>query len=97
MQCTGLCVVGDVFRMGLKGQACPLERAQIDVSSIPLYPLINRPKLSRRHKRIAEQHTDGLSGEESQKHAYLVKDVMSERGESCKKNEASLPGRGLSR
>ncbi len=34
---TGLCVLGYVFRMGLKGQACPLERAQVDVSRIPLY------------------------------------------------------------
>ena len=46
--------------MGLKGQACPLERAQVDVSRIPVYPLINRPKLSKRHELIADQYTDAV-------------------------------------
>lgn len=44
---TGLFVLGYVFRMGLAGQACPLERTQTDVSLIPVYHLINRPKLSK--------------------------------------------------
>ena len=66
---TGLCVLGYVFRMGLKGQACPLERAQVDVSRIPLYHLINRPKLSKLQELIADQYTDGLSREDTQKQA----------------------------
>jgi len=57
---TGLFVLGYVFRMGLKGQACPLERAQLDVSRIPFYHLLNRPKLSKLQERIAEQYTDEL-------------------------------------
>jgi len=69
MKLTGLCVLGYVFRMGLKGQACPLERAQVDVSRIPLYHLINRPKLSKLQELIAEQYTDGLSREDTQKQA----------------------------
>ena len=58
---TGLFVLGDVFRMGLAGQACPLERTQIDVSMIPCYHLINRPKLSKLQGLIAEQYDDGCS------------------------------------
>jgi transposase-like protein len=58
---TGLFVLGYVFRMGLAGQACPLERAQTDVSMIPFYHLINRPKLSKLQKLIAEQYDDGCS------------------------------------
>ena len=69
MKLTGLFVLGYVFRMGLKGQACPLERAQVDVSRIPLYHLINRPKLSKLQELIAEQYTDGLSREDTQKQA----------------------------
>jgi transposase-like protein len=61
---TGLFVLGYVFRRGLHGQACPLERAQADVSLIPLYHLINRPKLSRLHELIAEQYHDGSSAEQ---------------------------------
>jgi transposase-like protein len=64
---TGLFVLGSVFRMGLAGQACPLERTQIDVSMIPFYHLINRPKLSKLQERIAEQYHDGYSAE--QEHA----------------------------
>ncbi len=64
---TGLFVLGYVFRMGLDGQACPLERAQTDVSLIPLYHLINRPKLSKLQELIAEQYHDGDSAE--QEHA----------------------------
>jgi transposase-like protein len=64
---TGLFVLGSVFRMGLAGQACPLERTQIDVSMIPFYHLINRPKLSKLQARIAEQYHDGYSAE--QEHA----------------------------
>jgi transposase-like protein len=58
---TGLFVLGYVFRMGLAGQACPLERAQTDVSMIPFYHLINRPKLSKLQELIAEQYHDGYS------------------------------------
>lgn len=66
---TGLFVLGYVFRMGLKGQACPLERAQVDVSRIPLYHLLNRPNVSKLQELIAEQYTDGLSKEDRQKQA----------------------------
>ena len=61
---TGLFVLGYVFRMGLDGQACPLERDQTDVSLIPFYHLINRPKLSKLQERIAEQYHDGYSAEQ---------------------------------
>ena len=61
---TGLFVLGYVFRMGLAGQACPLERAQTDVSLIPFYHLINRPKLSKLQELIAEQYHDGNSTEQ---------------------------------
>jgi transposase-like protein len=64
---TGLFVLGSVFRMGLDGQACPLERSQTDVSLIPFYHLINRPKLSTLQELIAEQYHDGYSAE--QEHA----------------------------
>jgi len=60
---TGLFVLGHVFRMGLHGQACPLERAQADVSLIPFYHLINRPKLSKLQELIAEQYHDGHTTE----------------------------------
>ena len=66
---TGLFVLGYVFRMGLKGQACPLERAQVDVSRIPLYHLINRPKLSKLQELIADQYTDAFVSEAAQKQA----------------------------
>jgi transposase-like protein len=58
---TGLFLLRHLFRMGLDGQACPLERAQIDVSLIPCYHLINRPQLSKLHELIAEQYYDGDS------------------------------------
>jgi transposase-like protein len=64
---TGLFVLGYVFRMGRAGQACPLERTQTDVSMIPFYHLINRPKLSKLQELIAEQYDDGGSAE--QEHA----------------------------
>jgi hypothetical protein len=63
---TGLFVLGYLFRMGLDGQACPLERAQTDVSLIPCYHLINRPKLSKLQELIAEQYHDGYSAEQEQ-------------------------------
>jgi len=66
---TGLCVLGYVFRIGLKGQACPLERAQVDVSHIPLYHLMNRPKLSKLQECIADQYTDALVSEAAPKQA----------------------------
>ena len=61
---TGLFGLGSVFRMGLAGQACPLERTQIDVSMIPFYHLINRPQLSKLQELIADQYHDGYSAEQ---------------------------------
>lgn len=61
---SGLFVVSHVFRMGLHGQACPLERAQTDVSLIPLYHLINRPKLSKLQELIAQQYHGEDSAEQ---------------------------------
>lgn len=58
---TALFVVGAVFRMGLAGQACPLERTQTNVSMIPFSHLITRPKLSKLQELIAEQDHDGCS------------------------------------
>jgi len=66
---TTLFVLGYVLRMGLKGQACPLERAQVDVSRIPLYHLLNRPKMSKLQELIAQQYTDSLSRDHRQKQA----------------------------
>ncbi len=66
---TGLFVSGYVFRMGLSGQACPLERAQVDVSLIPFYHLMNQPKLSKLQELMAVQYTDGLSSEQTQQQA----------------------------
>jgi hypothetical protein len=62
---TALFVLGYVFRMGLAGQACPLERTQTDVSMIPFYHLINRPKLSKLQDLIAEQY-DGICSAEQE-------------------------------
>jgi transposase-like protein len=59
---TGLFVLGYVFRLGLAGQASPLERTQTDVSLIPFYHLLNRPKLSKLPELIAEQYLDVDSG-----------------------------------
>jgi transposase-like protein len=61
---TGLFVLGYVFRRGLDGQACPLERSQTDVSLIPCYHLINRPKLSKLHELIADQYHGSYSAEQ---------------------------------
>jgi transposase-like protein len=61
---TALFVLGSVFRMGLAGQACPLERTQTDVSMIPFYHLINRPKLSKLQDLIAKQYDDICSAEQ---------------------------------
>ena len=61
---TGLFVLGYMFRMGLDGQACPLERAQTDVSLIPFYHLLNRPKLSKLQELIAGQYHDGDPAEQ---------------------------------
>jgi transposase-like protein len=60
---TGLFVLGHVFRMGLHGQACPLERTQADVALIPFYHLLNRPKLSKLQELIAEQYDDKPTAE----------------------------------
>jgi hypothetical protein len=64
---TGVFVIGYLFRMGLHGQACPLERAQVDVSLIPFYHLVNRPKLSQLQELIAAQYTASLSGQHAEK------------------------------
>jgi transposase-like protein len=61
---TGLFMLSYVFRMGLQGQACPLERTRTDVSLIPFYHLINRPKLSTLQDLIAEQYHEGSSSEQ---------------------------------
>lgn len=66
---TGLFVLGYVFRMGLQAQACPLERAQVNVSLIPFYHLMNRPKLSKLQELLAVQYTEGQSAPQTQKQA----------------------------
>ncbi len=97
MTLTGLCVLGSVGRMGWKGQAGPLDRAQVDVSRIPVYHLINRPKFSKCHELIAEQYPDGLSREDANKQASLAEDTISQRGgRRVQKNECSLHRRGVS-
>ncbi len=45
-----------VFRLGLKGQASPLERANIDVSGIPFYHLVNRPNILKLKELAADQY-----------------------------------------
>ena len=52
----GLFMLAYMFRMGLQGQASPLERAGIDVSGIPFYHLINRPNLLKLKILIADQY-----------------------------------------
>jgi hypothetical protein len=45
-----------VLRMGARGQACPLERAGGKVEALPLYHLLNRPKVHLLRERMAQQY-----------------------------------------
>ena len=51
-----LFVLWYVLRVGAKGQACPLERAGGDVEAIPLYHLLNRPKIRMLRERMAQAY-----------------------------------------
>ena len=46
--------VGYMFAVGRKGQACPLQRAGIDVGKLPFYHLWNRPNLLLLRERMGD-------------------------------------------
>jgi transposase-like protein len=48
--------LGYLFQMGARGQACPLERAGVNVATLPLYHLLNRPDVVRLRERMAAQY-----------------------------------------
>ena len=51
-----LFIFGYLFSITSKGQPCPLERANVKVSNLPIYHLINRPNIVALRQRIALQH-----------------------------------------
>jgi len=51
-----LFVLWYLLRVGAQGQACPLERAGGKVEAIPLYHLLNRPKMGMLRERMAQQY-----------------------------------------
>ena len=51
-----LFVLGYLLRGGAKGQACPLERAGGKVEALPLYHLLNRPKVRMLRERMAQEY-----------------------------------------
>ncbi len=51
-----LFMLGYFLSIGQQGQACPLEKAGIDVGQIPLYHLLNRPNVVALKDRMAEQY-----------------------------------------
>ncbi len=51
-----LFMMGYFLTIGQKGQACPLEKAGVNVDQIPLYHLINRPDVLALKQRMAEQY-----------------------------------------
>jgi transposase-like protein len=51
-----LFVVWYLLRVGAKGQACPLQRAGGQVDALPLYHLLNRPKVHLLRERMAQQY-----------------------------------------
>ena len=51
-----LFVLWYLLRVGARGQACPLERAGGKVEAIPLYHLLNRPKVRLLRERMAQQY-----------------------------------------
>jgi transposase-like protein len=48
--------LGVLLQIGANGQACPLERAGVDVATLPLYHLLNRPNVVRLRERMATQY-----------------------------------------
>jgi transposase-like protein len=65
----GLFALGYVFRLGLQGQACPLERANLDVSGIPFYHLVNRPNIMKLKTMIADQYKEDHAADQYRKTA----------------------------
>ena len=51
-----LFVLWYLLRVGAQGQACPLERAGGQVAQLPLYHLLNRPKVRMLRERMAQQY-----------------------------------------
>ena len=51
-----LFLLGYMFTIGAKGQACPLEKACGNVVNIPFYHMINRPNIIALKDRIAQQY-----------------------------------------
>ncbi len=51
-----LFVLWYLLRVGAKGQACPLERAGGQVAQLPLYHLLNRPKVRMLRERMAQEY-----------------------------------------
>lgn len=51
-----LFVLWYLLRVGAKGQACPFERAGGNVEAIPLYHLLNRPKVRILRERMAHPY-----------------------------------------
>lgn len=49
-----LALVGYMFAVGRQGQACPLERAGIEVGKLPFYHLWNRPNLLLLRERMGD-------------------------------------------
>ncbi len=56
-----------MFRLGVKGQACPLERSNQEVSLIPFYHLVNRPNILKLKSMIADQYKKEKSADEYRK------------------------------
>ena len=50
-----LFMLGYLYSIGQKAQPCPLEKAGLDVSSVPFYHLFNRPNLIQLRNRIRQQ------------------------------------------
>ena len=51
-----LFMLGYMFKIGSKGQPCPLEKTGINVGNIPFYHLLNRPNLLLLKQRMQQQH-----------------------------------------
>jgi len=53
-----LFLLGYLFKIGVKGQPCPLEKAGVDVAQLPLYHLINRPNVFALKERMTEKYRE---------------------------------------
>ena len=53
-----LFLLGYIFAIGAKGQACPLEKTDANVIQLPIYHLVNRPNIIMLKERMAQYYKE---------------------------------------